>query len=222
MGCCASSLGPRSSTGGQAQGPSARSVKPPNSGFRSLSTPTCVLPQQWGWGGEPKSPRKGCGPARVLQSAVSGGNTPESVFSRSCRTPPAPRSTHPLRHGTVPPRVTVRSLRGERAGCCLLSGAGGSSRHSPALAGKSQPGAAEARCSQWGLRRWAGWRLSPSQGPELRRSGARRPTPRPGTEGEEPKEEEESQIRHRRTTAHQGYRGATGPTPASPHPRPPA
>lgn len=56
--------------------------------------------------------------------------------------------------------------------------------------------------------------------PEVRSA---KPTPRPGTEGEEPKkEEEESQIRHRRTTAHQGYRGATGPTPASPHPRPPA
>lgn len=59
-------------------------------------------------------------------------------------------------------------------------------------------------------------------GTGARRSGARRLTPRPGTEGEEPKQEEESQIRHRRTTAHQGYRGAAGPTPASLHPRPPA
>lgn len=208
----------RAGTGTQPVG----SVKPPNSDFRSLSTPICVLPQQWGWGENPNLRGRGVAPLVFASLSWPGGNTPGSVFSRSCPTPPAPRSTHPVRLGTVPPRVTVRSLRGGRARCCLLSGAGGSSRHSPALAGKSQPGAAEAHSSQWGLRRWASWRLSPSQRLELRRSGARRPTPRPGTEGEEPEEEEESQIRHRRTTAHQGYRGATGPTPVSSHPRPPA
>lgn len=50
-------------------------------------------------------------------------------------------------------------------------------------------------------------------GTGARRSGTRRLTPRPGTEGEELKKEgEESQIHHRRTTAHQGYRGAPVPT----------
>lgn len=67
--------------------------------------------------------------------------------------------------------------------------------------------AAEETYSQWGLRKWAGWRLSPSRGPELRglESAGRRP-PRPGTEGEERREEEvESPICCWRTTAHQGY-----------------
>lgn len=49
--------------------------------------------------------------------------------------------------------------------------------------GSPSHGAAEAPCSQWGLRRWAGWRLSPSRGLELWRSGESRQTPRPGTEG---------------------------------------
>lgn len=120
----------------------------------------------------PNLRRRGVAPLAFSSLRVSGGNTPGSVLASSpdrasCRTPPAPGPTHPLRRGTVPPRVTARSLRGGRAGCCLLSGAGGSSRHSPAPAGKPQLGAAEARCSQWGLRRWAGWRLSPSQGREL-------------------------------------------------------
>lgn len=33
--------------------------------------------------------------------------------------------------------------------------------------GSPSRSAAEAPCSQWGLRRWAGWRLSPSRGLEL-------------------------------------------------------
>lgn len=44
------------------------------------------------------------------------------------------------------------------------------------------------------------------QGTGARRSGESRQMPRPGTEGEEPREEEvESPIRRRRTIAHRGY-----------------
>lgn len=55
--------------GGQAQGPSARSVKPPNSGFRSLSTPTCVLPPTVGMGGANPNLR-GRGVAPLLFSSL--------------------------------------------------------------------------------------------------------------------------------------------------------
>lgn len=114
--------------------------------------------------------------------------------------------THPLRHGTVPPRVTVRSLRGGRAGCCLLSGAGGSGRHSPALAGKPQPWRCRGALQPMGTEEVGRLAVVTLQGTGAPRSEESRQTPRPGTEGEEPREEEvELPIRRRRTTARRGY-----------------
>lgn len=89
MGCCASSLGPRSSTGGQAQGPSARSVKPPNSGFRSLSTPTCVLPPTVGMGGRTQISEEGvwprsCSPVCSVRGQYSRICLLQTVSHTSC------------------------------------------------------------------------------------------------------------------------------------------
>lgn len=122
-----------------------------------------MLPQQCGWEGWGTSPNlRGRG---VAPFAISSLWCPGSVFWS-----PPDRVPHP------PAQAWHCATTRDRAlltwGTCRVLPPFRRAREGAAVTlrlwlGSPSHGAAEAPCSQWGLRRWAGWRLSPSRGLEL-------------------------------------------------------